>query len=124
METQGSMGGWFSNALTSLQVTPRTSENVGSVLKAEGAVDKASPSLNSRPASMIEPPKMVGAGLMLDIKKMENGTLVHNFSGVASGGAAAESARIAVNDQLVVVNGKRVLKTLCMQEEMRWPTKI
>jgi hypothetical protein len=224
METQG-MGGCFSNALTSLQVTPRTSENVDSGLKAEGAVDKASPSLNSRPESMmptaseealtsmisilpppptrkialppptpkdvdvgiilaescphavielakggaaaecglisvddklvevdmhdvtnvsletcskyilgpegskihlkllrptpspperpaktIETPKMVGVGLMLDIKKKENGTLVHNISGVAKGGAAAESASIAVNDQLVAVNGKECSK--------------
>ena len=65
METQGSLGGWFSNALTSLKLTEATKADAlsrgapatvsskataSSVLHAEGAVDKASQSLKARPA--------------------------------------------------------------------------
>ena len=50
-------------------------------------------------------PKMVGVGLLLDSKKMKNGQRVHLVGGVAADGAAAESGRIAVNDQLLAVNG-------------------
>jgi len=58
-----------------------------------------------RPVKKIDPPKMVGVGLMLEIKKTKNGALVHFVGGVAPG-AAAESGQIAVGDLLVVVNGK------------------
>jgi len=59
-----------------------------------------------RPVRMVVPPKLVGVGLILDIKKRKNGTLVHNVGGVAPEGAAGESGRIAANDQLVAVDGK------------------
>ena len=48
---------------------------------------------------------MVGVGLLLDSKKKKNGQRVHLVGGVAADGAAAESGRIAVNDQLLAVNG-------------------
>jgi hypothetical protein len=67
METQGSLGGWLSNALTSLKLTESTKADAlsrgapaatvgskataASAVHAEGAVDKASQSLNARPAS-------------------------------------------------------------------------
>jgi hypothetical protein len=58
-----------------------------------------------RPLKKIDPPKMVGVGLMLEIKKSKNGALLHFVGGVAPG-AAAESGHITVGDLLVVVNGK------------------
>jgi len=50
--------------------------------------------------------KLVGVGLILDITKKKDGTLVHIVDGLSPDGAAAESGRIAVNDRLVAVNGK------------------
>jgi hypothetical protein len=51
-------------------------------------------------------PKLVGVGLILDIKKKKDGTLVHIVDGLSHDGAAAQSGRIAANDQLLAVNGK------------------
>jgi hypothetical protein len=61
---------------------------------------------HSPPVQTIDPPNMVAVGLILHHgKKMENGTRVHFVSGLTPG-AAARSGRIAVNDQLLAVNGK------------------
>ena len=61
---------------------------------------------HSPPVKTIDPPNMVAVGLLLHHgKKKENGTRVHFVSGLTPG-AAAQSGRIAVNDQLLAVNGK------------------
>jgi hypothetical protein len=61
---------------------------------------------HSPPVKTIDPPTLVAVGLLLHHgKKMENGTRVHFVSGLTPG-AAAQSGRIAVNDQLLAVNGK------------------
>ena len=59
-----------------------------------------------RPRPPRPAPKLVGVGLILDITKKKDGTLVHIVDGLSPDGAAAESGRIAVNDRLLAVNGK------------------
>ena len=56
-------------------------------------------------AIKVDPPKELGVGIRLEIRK-EKASIVHFVGGMAPEGAAAESGQIALMDQLVAVDGK------------------